>query len=74
MATLIFRRLKAKTEPHAIAEARQICRPCNQRSYAGVRWTDADGVETRWTWEDLGRVMSEAGAGLSRLSLNCAKS
>jgi hypothetical protein len=55
MATLIFRRLKARTEPEAIKQARALCKPCNMRSYAGVRWTDADGVETRWTWEDLGR-------------------
>jgi hypothetical protein len=60
MTTLIFRRLNAKTEAQAIQLAKQLCKPCNMRSYAGVRWTDEAGVEHRWRWGEIPGSTSSA--------------
>ena len=60
MTTLIFRRLKARTEAQAINQARQLCKPCNMRSYAGVRWTDESNVEHRWRWNEIPGSISSA--------------
>lgn len=52
---LIFLRLKATTHAQALQQAKALCKPCNQRSYAGVRWTDASGQEHKWTWADMAK-------------------
>ena len=49
----VFRRLKARTVETALAEAGALCKPCNMQSYAGVKWVDESGDETRWTWKEI---------------------
>ena len=53
MNRLIFRRLKATTQQQALQQASALCKPCNMRSYAGVKWTDTSGTEHRWTWSEI---------------------
>ena len=56
----VFLRLKARTVEAALADAKALCKPCNMRSYAGVKWTDVDKIEHRWTWNDIQKLDADS--------------